>query len=609
MSVRGLDISHYQRNLTDFSLVKNAGFDFVIIKGSEGQSTDKSFEKHYVNAEKAGVARGVYVFSHANSVAKAKAEAQYIIKALNGRPLEMPIFVDLEADDINFAWNHNIMDWVLAFGETIKAAGYRWGTYSNQSWYLNKLNLDQLKEAGAAIWVAAYNGTQLTIEHDIHQYNNKGYITGYASYLDMDLMYDESIIQWGDSKPEVEPEPEPEQPEESETEETDEADGVLITSVEQAKQLLIENFKREVGYTEKATNSQLYAKTENSGTNNWNKYAYFIDTFYPNFYNYKKNGYDWCDIFYDCGLICTFGYENAKKLLCQPEKSTGAGCSYSAGFYKENGQFFNSPLDADQGFFGELGNEGHTGAIIAVDGKKITTVEGNAGARSNQVVMKTYDLNTYYMPGFGRPDWSILIGQRVPNLPIGGKISEDSSTPILPEVPDIYPMLSIGNYNEYVKKAQQILISKGYSVGPDGADGAFGINTYYAVKNFQEDNGLEVDGVIGDNTWAALLADKDTSDEEDKTEEQPETPVETIVWDNPTANVNVSLPLLKYKVKSPCVKTMLTILAEKDYYSGELKDTFDENVKRSVLGFQGDAGLSTDGEVGSQTWTAILKGE
>jgi peptidoglycan hydrolase-like protein with peptidoglycan-binding domain len=38
------------------------------------------------------------------------------------------------------------------------------------------------------------------------------------------------------------------------------------------------------------------------------------------------------------------------------------------------------------------------------------------------------------------------------------------------------------------------------------ADGQFGSGTRNAVQNFQRSRGLDVDGVVGPKTWAALFA-------------------------------------------------------------------------------------------------------
>ena len=73
-----------------------------------------------------------------------------------------------------------------------------------------------------------------------------------------------------------------------------------------------------------------------------------------------------------------------------------------------------------------------------------------------------------------------------------------------------YKTIRRGNYGELVKKCQTILDKLGYSLGACGIDSDFGIATEKAVKQFQKDHGLKVDGVVGQNTWAALTA-ADTS--------------------------------------------------------------------------------------------------
>ena len=65
-----------------------------------------------------------------------------------------------------------------------------------------------------------------------------------------------------------------------------------------------------------------------------------------------------------------------------------------------------------------------------------------------------------------------------------------------------------------MKQAQLLLIERGYNLGICGADGDFGTATYNAVRQFQQDWGLTVDGVIGPKTWEKLTS-------------TPKTPVET----------------------------------------------------------------------------------
>lgn len=63
-----------------------------------------------------------------------------------------------------------------------------------------------------------------------------------------------------------------------------------------------------------------------------------------------------------------------------------------------------------------------------------------------------------------------------------------------------------GTVGEDVKALQGDLIALGYSCGKWGADGEFGNATYNALKAFQHDRGLVMDGVAGEKTFAELDA-------------------------------------------------------------------------------------------------------
>lgn len=74
-----------------------------------------------------------------------------------------------------------------------------------------------------------------------------------------------------------------------------------------------------------------------------------------------------------------------------------------------------------------------------------------------------------------------------------------------------------------VRALQADLITLGYSCGKYGADGEFGRATESALKAFQADNGLTVDGIAGKNTFAALDKRLPESGEADEDGEKPET--------------------------------------------------------------------------------------
>lgn len=155
----------------------------------------------------------------------------------------------------------------------------------------------------------------------------------------------------------------------------------------------------EVGYKGKKSNSQLDSKTANQ-SGKYNKYARDLDNI-AGFYNGKKNGYDWCDIFVDWCFVQAFGVDKALELLCQPKKSTGAGCGFSMNFYKSKGRLFNTPQVGDQIFFGKVGDIYHTGLVYKVENGRVYTVEGNSG--NSEVAKWDYPIGADYIAGYGRP--------------------------------------------------------------------------------------------------------------------------------------------------------------------------------------------------------------
>ncbi|MEH2179725.1 peptidoglycan-binding domain-containing protein [Nostoc sp.] len=63
------------------------------------------------------------------------------------------------------------------------------------------------------------------------------------------------------------------------------------------------------------------------------------------------------------------------------------------------------------------------------------------------------------------------------------------------------PTLYFGNSGIAVRALQQLLVSNGYAVR---VDGIFGALTETAVKAFQNQQNLGVDGIVGQRTWSAL---------------------------------------------------------------------------------------------------------
>lgn len=168
---------------------------------------------------------------------------------------------------------------------------------------------------------------------------------------------------------------------------------------------LLEIARNEIGYYEKATNSNLYDKTANAGHKDWTKYAKELsDAGY--FGGANKNGYAWCASFV-CWCFWTMtnkDIKKAKEINCQ-RSNEGAGCSATSYSYNAAGRWHTkNPKPGDQIFFGKgLGDLYHTGIVESVSDTTITTIEGN---NSDMVVRKSYAINSSKIAGFGSPRYS-----------------------------------------------------------------------------------------------------------------------------------------------------------------------------------------------------------
>lgn len=258
-----------------------------------------------------------------------------------------------------------------------------------------------------------------------------------------------------------------------------------------AKQL-VEIAEAEIGYHEKASNSNLDSKTANSGKGNYTKYGRDLNK--AGYYNGNKNGYDWCDQFVDWCFyqLCGKNKDKAEYLECQTGQY-GAGCGFSLKYYKAAGRLDKTPKVGDQIFFKYSNDDStadHTGIVVRVTDKLIETIEGNSGS---EVKRKVYQRSDKIIIGYGHPRYD------------AGEIKKEAKT-----VNIEMPVLRRGSSGTAVKTLQRLLRQLEY-VNADGkalisVDGSFGSNTEAAVKRYQKNRGAKnPDGIVGAWTWNKLL--------------------------------------------------------------------------------------------------------
>ena len=78
-----------------------------------------------------------------------------------------------------------------------------------------------------------------------------------------------------------------------------------------------------------------------------------------------------------------------------------------------------------------------------------------------------------------------------------------AQTPVTTTCDSNAQTLKKGNAGEIVVTLQNLLVEKGY-IDRDYVDGDFGPGTDAVVKQFQTDNSLTADGIVGPATWQVL---------------------------------------------------------------------------------------------------------
>lgn len=195
MSLRGIDISHYQAGLD----LGKLDFDFAIMKATEGVSyVDKSCDTFYQKAKSLGKCLGVYHYANGKSV---KDEADHFLKNISGYIGEAILVLDWEAQG-NQRWNNNDTPWIKEWCDYVYSK-----TGVKPLVYIQASALSKVTGIGDyGLWVAQYGSNNTTGYQDtpwnegaytcaMRQYTSHGRLNGYGSNLDLDKFYGD-VAAW-----------------------------------------------------------------------------------------------------------------------------------------------------------------------------------------------------------------------------------------------------------------------------------------------------------------------------------------------------------------------------------------------------------------------------
>ena len=194
MAVKGVDISAWQKGLS-LAKVKDAGKKFVILRaGFTGinsgtqKNVDATFRTFYKQAKAEGLGVGAYWYSCANTYAKGKAEAEFMIKkCLKGKQFEYPIYIDVEEKKWQTVGKKAVGNAIKGFCETMEKHGYYAGFYTS-TYFLNAY-IDKAIVKDYDLWLANWSSSKPSIGrgYGMWQYTDATKVAGRS--LDGDIAY------------------------------------------------------------------------------------------------------------------------------------------------------------------------------------------------------------------------------------------------------------------------------------------------------------------------------------------------------------------------------------------------------------------------------------
>lgn len=235
------------------------------------------------------------------------------------------------------------------------------------------------------------------------------------------------------------------------------------------------------------------AKTYIGTTEGSNNHREIIDLYNRGRYSdaYQMTMSDpWCCAF----VVAMFVQCNAGDIIpCY------AACDQMISIFKSWGRWKNKSSEVHAGdiIFYDWNGDGssdHVGIVVQNRFGELSVIEGN---KSDSVSYRNISLSSPQIMGYGTPNYEGSDGN-------SGSVD---STGGVSDLDKMYirtlPLLFSGSKNIYVKILQVLLNYYGTVI--IDVDGEYGPYTKSAVATYQMAHSLEVDGVVGTETWTELL--------------------------------------------------------------------------------------------------------
>lgn len=482
--LNGCDVASYQVGI-DFS--KMTTTDFAIIKGTQGTWYVNPYaDIQYKGAKASGKLLGMYHYAEGKDPIE---EARYFVRKVGNRVGECILALDWEGHD-NSKFNSDAeVAWVLKFAmEVYRLTGVHIFLYMSKSVTRRRNWTEVAKDV--RLWCAQYanqdhtdykthpwtdNGGFGAWKSDtIRQYSSKGRVTGYGKDLDINRAY-MSRAEWLAAAA---------------------GKNTVVATAEKPK-------TQWSAYVSMTTSP---VKISNSGSDENGKYKGGKAG--------DQTGKEWrIRDWYNYPWNCVLRHPLAEVRACLATMAVKAAENDNIGYDQLQRDDYGIELakndydpskikkpvesDCSKGVIDNTKGTGHTLGIPALQNIK-ATYTGNMRAAYKTAGFYVLTESKYLTSSDYLLAGDILLNDKHHTCTVITNGAKSGDTVVM-------PLVKKGSTGAAVEQLQEMLIAQGYSCGKWGADGDFGNDTLKAVKSFQRDHGLEVDGEVGPITWAALL--------------------------------------------------------------------------------------------------------
>lgn len=475
--IKGIDISEHQKSI-DFQRVKAAGIQFVIPREGLRKRIDNYFLEYVRKAKEVGIAiLGVYHFIYTDGATPTEGAQSTIanLKKAGFDPADTWIFADIEED----TWEKNKQKctierctaYVKEYLDTLKSAGCKkLGIYTNNDYYLNYLDWGVLAEYKSKVWLADYTGGP-DRPCVLQQTSDKGYVDGINDTVDTDLLIDESIAE---GIIDFKPAPAAEELTAGVT-----ADDVLAV------------FHSWLGLKKSDLSHMVILKIYND----------FIRS-HPG----TGRGY----IVQPTDQYCDTGFSAAFILLNAVDLIGGVECGVEehvkifqrAGIWEEDGRKTPIPgwgivYNWDDTTQPNDGYSDHIGIVYDVVDGMIYCYECNMSG--GKVGIRRVPVGYGCIRGFVKPKYAQVASGSTPAPATPAKPVKQQDVTVTGPTATV----SYGSTGAKVKTLQAALVALGHTVD---IDGEFGRDTREKVRKLQAMNRLDVDGIVGPQTWGKIYS-------------------------------------------------------------------------------------------------------